>query len=44
MQELIFCLDSGTTSVKAAAFSMDGRLLAISEQPNQALRRNGQRV
>ncbi|MGR3368610.1 MAG: FGGY family carbohydrate kinase [Sagittula sp.] len=41
---IIFCLDSGTTSVKAAAFDLSGRLVAEVERPNDAMRRQGDRV
>lgn len=44
MQELIFCLDSGTTSVKAAALNLQGELVSLSERPNSALRRCGIQV
>jgi erythritol kinase len=38
--DLIFCLDSGTTAVKAAAFTLEGELVALHEMPNGALRRH----
>ncbi|MDF3906953.1 FGGY family carbohydrate kinase [Paracoccus sp. AS002] len=41
---VLLCLDSGTTSVKAAAFDEAGRLLAQAERPNGALQREGARV
>ena len=41
MSDLIFCLDSGTTAVKAAAYTTDGVLAALHEVPNSALRRHG---
>lgn len=41
MGDLIFCLDSGTTSVKAAAFDERGRLVSLKQGPNSALRRSG---
>jgi len=41
MSDLIFCLDSGTTTVKAAAFDLEGRFLAVAQRPNSALRRSG---
>ena len=41
---VLLCLDSGTTSVKAAAFDAKGRLLAKAERPNGALHRDGARV
>lgn len=41
MADLIFCLDSGTTAVKAAAFTLAGELVALHEAPNGALRRHG---
>ncbi len=44
MTGAVYCLDSGTTSVKAACFTSDGRLLALAEVVNGALRRNGIRV
>lgn len=44
MQKVILCLDSGTTSIKAAAFDHEGRLLGSAERPNGALHRNGIRV
>ncbi len=44
MQELIYCVDSGTTSIKAAAIDSGGRIVALSEQPNKALLRNGECV
>lgn len=37
----LICLDSGTTTVKAAAFDQDGRLLSMAQRDNTALRRNG---
>lgn len=42
--ELILCLDSGTTSVKAAIFDQSGQVLARAERPNSALERAGNRV
>lgn len=44
MADLIFCLDAGTTAVKAAAFTLDGELVALHEMPNGALRRDGVRA
>ncbi|MEI4487532.1 FGGY family carbohydrate kinase [Frigidibacter sp. MR17.14] len=44
MPEILLCLDSGTTAVKAAAFDAGGRLRAAAERPNGALRRAGERV
>ncbi|MGH6760876.1 MAG: FGGY family carbohydrate kinase [Phyllobacterium sp.] len=44
MRDIILCLDSGTTTVKAAAFDRHGRLLAVAEAANTALRRDGIRV
>ena len=44
MPGLIFCLDSGTTAVKAAAFTVDGERQALHERPNGALRRQGARI
>ncbi len=44
MAPVLLCLDSGTTSVKAAAFDGQGRLLAGAERPNGALHRDGLRV
>ncbi|WP_102225308.1 FGGY family carbohydrate kinase [Acidimangrovimonas sediminis] len=44
MDGLILCVDSGTTSVKAAAFGLDGSLRHIAEAPNDALHRTGARV
>ena len=44
MQELIYCVDSGTTSIKAAAIDSGGRIVALSEQPNKALLRKGECV
>lgn len=41
---VLLCLDSGTTSVKAAAFDAGGQLLAQAERPNGALHRGGARV
>lgn len=41
MPDLIFCLDSGSTAVKAAAFTAEGALVALNEMPNGALRRRG---
>lgn len=41
---VLLCLDSGTTSIKAAAFDEAGRLLAQAERPNGALHREGARV
>lgn len=43
-RDLVLCLDSGTTRVKAAAFTLDGELVGLCETPNAALRRNGARV
>jgi xylulokinase/erythritol kinase len=44
MNDLVFCLDSGTTAIKAAAYTPDGELVALYETPNGALRRNGVRA
>ncbi|MBD0415341.1 FGGY family carbohydrate kinase [Oryzicola mucosus] len=44
MSGLVFCLDSGTTAVKAAAFDRRGRLVATAQRPNSALRRSGEKV
>lgn len=44
MTGAIVCLDSGTTTVKAACFSSAGALLATDQAPNAALRRHGDRV
>lgn len=44
MPRLILCLDSGTTSVKAASFDAAGKLVSMAERPNSALRRSGDRV
>lgn len=44
MNATILCLDSGTTSVKAAAFDREGNLLTSAERPNGALHREGARV
>ncbi|MBS9721377.1 carbohydrate kinase [Tianweitania sp. BSSL-BM11] len=44
MDPILLCLDSGTTAVKAAAFDRHGRLLAVAQSDNNALRREGQRV
>lgn len=44
MADLIYCLDSGTTVVKAAAITTDGKLVALQEVPNDALRRDGVRA
>ncbi|MEI4472418.1 FGGY family carbohydrate kinase [Frigidibacter sp. MR17.24] len=44
MSDLLLCLDSGTTAVKAAALDAAGRLLACTEAPNAALHRDGPRV
>ncbi|MDP3340608.1 FGGY family carbohydrate kinase [Frigidibacter sp.] len=44
MDQVLLCLDSGTTAVKAAAFDGRGRMIASSERPNGALRREGARV
>ncbi|WP_430259713.1 FGGY family carbohydrate kinase [Neorhizobium sp. IRS_2294] len=44
MDDLIFCLDSGTTTVKAAAFDTRGRLIAVAQRANGALRRDGLKV
>lgn len=44
MDALLFCLDSGTTAVKAAAFDRRGRIVAAIERPNGALRRDGAAV
>lgn len=41
MNPTLFCLDAGTTAVKAAAFDQSGRIVAAAETPNSALRRNG---
>ncbi|OCW56030.1 FGGY family carbohydrate kinase [Hoeflea olei] len=42
--DLVLCLDSGTTTVKAAVFDRDGRAVAHAEIPNSALERHGNRV
>lgn len=42
--DLILCLDSGTTSVKAAVYDQNGVCLAHVESPNGALERAGNRV
>jgi erythritol kinase (D-erythritol 1-phosphate-forming) len=42
--DLILCLDSGTTSVKAAVYDQNGTCLAHVETPNGALARTGNRV
>lgn len=42
--DLVLCLDSGTTSVKAAVYDRDGTALARAEIPNSALARSGNRV
>ena len=44
MDQVLLCLDSGTTAVKAAAFDGQGRMIASAERPNGALRREGARV
>lgn len=44
MTDLIFCLDSGTTAVKAGALTLDGRLVALHEAPNAAFQRRGERA
>ncbi|WP_103332057.1 FGGY family carbohydrate kinase [Pseudotabrizicola formosa] len=44
MTEILLCLDSGTTAVKAAAFDGQGRMIACAARPNGALRRDGARV
>lgn len=44
MTDAILCLDSGTTAVKAAIFTPEGRLVAMEEAPNDALRRAGPAV
>lgn len=44
MTDAILCLDSGTTAVKAAIFTTAGRLVAMEEAPNDALRRAGSAV
>ncbi|WP_233517055.1 FGGY family carbohydrate kinase [Pseudotabrizicola alkalilacus] len=44
MSDILLCLDSGTTAVKAAAFDGRGRVIASAERPNGALRRDGARV
>lgn len=43
-KRVLFCLDSGTTAVKAAAFDDQGRMIATVERANGALRRNGAQV
>lgn len=40
MDAVLLCLDSGTTTVKAAAFDSCGRMVAIAHRENNALRRN----
>ncbi|MDD9721896.1 FGGY family carbohydrate kinase [Sulfitobacter sp. PR48] len=42
--DLVLCLDSGTTSVKAAIYDRHGKMLARSEVENSALERSGDRV
>ncbi|MFV0301579.1 MAG: FGGY family carbohydrate kinase, partial [Paracoccus sp. (in: a-proteobacteria)] len=42
--DLILCLDSGTTAVKAAVLDRGGQVLARAERPNSALERRGIRV
>ena len=42
--DLVLCLDSGTTSVKAAVYDRDGQAVARAEIPNSALSRSGNRV
>lgn len=42
--DLILCLDSGTTSVKAAVFDQAGHAVARAEIANGALTRSGDRV
>ncbi|BBK40981.1 carbohydrate kinase [Allostella vacuolata] len=44
MTDAILCLDSGTTAVKAAIFTACGRIVAMEEAPNDALRRSGAAV
>ncbi|MCY0093450.1 FGGY family carbohydrate kinase [Hoeflea ulvae] len=42
--DLVLCLDSGTTSVKAAVYDRNGHAVARAETPNAALLRSGNRV
>ncbi|WP_417408826.1 FGGY family carbohydrate kinase [Hoeflea sp.] len=42
--DLVLCVDSGTTSVKAAIYDRDGKALSRAEIPNSALVRSGNRV
>lgn len=42
--DLVLCVDSGTTSVKAAVYDRDGRAVSRAEIPNSALVRSGNRV
>lgn len=44
MNPVLLCLDSGTTAVKAAAFDRHGRLVAMAQGENTALRRDGSLV
>lgn len=44
MDAVLLCLDSGTTTVKAAAFDRCGRMVAIAQRDNSALRRNAVQV
>ena len=44
MNPVLLCLDSGTTAVKAAAFDRRGRLVAMAQGDNTALRRDGSLV
>ncbi|MEO3999692.1 FGGY family carbohydrate kinase [Mesorhizobium sp. CAU 1732] len=39
MTSVLVCLDSGTTTVKAAAFDMAGRMVSSAQRDNSALRR-----
>lgn len=44
MNPVLLCLDSGTTAVKAAAFDRHGRMVAMAQGENTALRRDGSLV
>ncbi|WEX11156.1 FGGY family carbohydrate kinase [Chelativorans sp. AA-79] len=44
MSARLLCLDSGTTTVKAAAFDAEGRVVATAQRDNSALQRDGARV
>lgn len=44
MAQIWLGLDVGTTAIKAAAYTQDGRRVAITERPNEVLRASGDRA